>query len=35
MFCAARDKAGDGESSTPSLRIVDEQGVVIGHVSYK
>ena len=35
IFCAARDKAGEGASRTPSLRIVDEQGVVIGHVSYK
>jgi hypothetical protein len=34
MFCAARDKAGNGASRTPSPKIVDEAGSVIGHVSY-
>jgi hypothetical protein len=34
MFCAARDKAGEGASRTPSPLIVDGQGAVIGHVSY-
>lgn len=34
MFCLARDKAGEGASRTPSPMIVDEQGAVIGHVSY-
>jgi hypothetical protein len=34
MFCAARDKSGNGASRTPSPKIVDERGEVIGHVSY-
>src|SRR5882762_2635257 len=34
MFCAARDKMGEGASRTPSPKIVDERGDVIGHVSY-
>jgi len=34
MFCGVRDKAGEGASRTPSPMIVDEQGAVIGHVSY-
>jgi hypothetical protein len=34
MFCRARDKAGEGASRTPSPMIVDEQGAVIGDVSY-
>jgi hypothetical protein len=34
MFCAARDEAGEGASRTPTPLIVDERGVVIGHVSY-
>jgi hypothetical protein len=34
MFCAARDKLGEGASRTPSPKIVDERGEVIGHVSY-
>lgn len=34
MFCAARDKAGEGASRTPSPQIVDERGEVIAHVSY-
>ena len=34
MFCAARDKMGEGSSRTPSPKIVDERGDVIGHVSY-
>lgn len=34
MFCAARDKAGEGASRTPTPLIVDERGSVIGHVSY-
>lgn len=34
MFCAARDKMGEGASRTPSPKIVDERGEVIGHVSY-
>jgi hypothetical protein len=34
MFCAARDKAGEGASRTPSPKIVDERGEVIGFVSY-
>jgi hypothetical protein len=28
------DKAGEGASNTPSPKIVDERGEVIGHVSY-
>ena len=34
MFSAARDALGEGASRTPSPLIVDEQGAVIGHVSY-
>lgn len=34
MFCAVRDKAGNGASRTPSPLIVDDVGGVIGHVSY-
>jgi hypothetical protein len=34
LFCAARDKMGEGASRTPSPKIVDERGEVIGHVSY-
>lgn len=34
MYCAARDHFGEGASRTPSPLIVDEQGMVIGHVSY-
>jgi hypothetical protein len=34
MFCAARDKAGEGASRTPTPKIVDEAGIIIGHVSY-
>lgn len=34
MFCAARDRMGEGSSRTPSPKIVDERGDVIGHVSY-
>jgi hypothetical protein len=34
MFCAARDKMGEGASRTPSPKIVDERGEVIAHVSY-
>jgi hypothetical protein len=34
MFCAARDKAGEGASTVPSPLIVDDAGGVIGHVSY-
>jgi hypothetical protein len=34
MFCMARDKMGEGASRTPSPKIVDERGEVIGHVSY-
>jgi hypothetical protein len=33
-FCAARDKAGEGASRTPSPKIVDERGEIIAHVSY-
>ena len=33
-FCAVRDRAGEGASRTPSPLIVDEQGTVIGHISY-
>jgi hypothetical protein len=29
MFCAARDKMGEGASRTPSPKIVDERGEVI------
>jgi len=34
MFCAVRDKAGEGSSRTPTTLIVDEQGRVVGHVTY-
>jgi hypothetical protein len=34
MFCVARDKSGEGASRTPTPKIVDERGDVIGHVSY-
>jgi hypothetical protein len=34
MFCIARDKNGEGASKNPSPKIVDENGSVIGHVSY-
>jgi hypothetical protein len=34
MFCAARDKTGEGASRTPSPTIVDERGDVIARVSY-
>lgn len=34
MFCAARDKMGEGASHTPSPKIVDERGDVIAYVSY-
>jgi hypothetical protein len=34
MFCAARDASGEGASTIPSPKIVDERGEVIGHVSY-
>lgn len=34
MFCAARDKNGEGASKTPSPLIVDDAGSVIAHVSY-
>jgi hypothetical protein len=34
MFCAVRDKMGEGASRTPSPNIVDERGKVIAHVSY-
>ena len=34
LFCTARDKMGEGASRTPSPKIVDERGEVIGHVSY-
>lgn len=34
MFCAAREKAGEGASRTPSPSVVDEQGAIIGHLSY-
>jgi hypothetical protein len=34
MFCAARDKMGEGASRTPSPKIVDERGEVVAYVSY-
>jgi hypothetical protein len=34
MFCLARDKSGNGASKIKSPLIVDENGSVIGHVSY-
>jgi len=34
MFCAARDKMGEGASCTPCPIIIDERGEVVGHVSY-
>jgi hypothetical protein len=34
MFCAARDKSGNGASRIPSPLIVDENGETIGYVSY-
>jgi hypothetical protein len=34
MFCMARDRLGEGASKTPSPKIVDEYGAVIGYVSY-
>jgi hypothetical protein len=34
MFCAARDKSGNGASRTPSPTIVDERGEVIAHISF-
>ena len=34
MFCTARDRMGEGASRSPSPKIVDERGDVIGHVSY-
>jgi hypothetical protein len=33
-FCIARDRAGEGATRTPTPLIVDERGVVIGHISY-
>lgn len=34
MFCAVRDRMGEGASKTPSPHIVDESGAVIGYVAY-
>lgn len=34
MFCAARDEADEGARRTPIPLIVDEQGTIIGHISY-
>ena len=34
MFCIARDKSGEGASTIPSPKIVDERGAVIAYVSY-
>lgn len=34
MFCAARDKMGEGARKTPSPKIVDEDGNTIGYVAY-
>ena len=34
MFCIARDANGEGASNTPSPKIVDERGSVIGYVAY-
>ncbi len=34
MFCMARDASGEGASTIPSPKIVDERGEVIGFVSY-
>lgn len=34
MFCAARDKMGEGSSKTPSPKIVNERGEVVAHISY-
>lgn len=34
MFCAARDKFGEGASNTPAPFIVDHTGSVVAHVSY-
>ena len=34
VFCAARDKSGNGASRTPSPLILDEHGGAIGYVSY-
>ena len=34
MFCAVRDQMSEGASRTPSLKIVNERGEVIAHVSY-
>lgn len=34
MFCAARDRSGEGASNTPTPTIVTADGRVIGRISY-
>ena len=34
MFCAARDKSGNGASRTPKCLVVDANGNTVAHVSY-
>jgi len=33
-FCAARDKAGTGASTTPTPMLYDDAGKLVGYVSY-
>lgn len=34
LFCATRDRHGEGSSRTPSCEVFDGDGNPIGHISY-
>jgi hypothetical protein len=34
LFCATRDRFGEGASRTPPADVVDGSGNLIGHISY-